>query len=133
MNTDKVIVFLATWALVSVALLVLSVIFKSQVVFGNMGMSGPVSAVLWSFVFTFIGKISPGVLARLELKLKDERYCMVVNAIMLVPVVWLVKKFAVYSGVGISNNIFVLIIAIVVSVVAFFGFKYSDYYLKKIQ
>ncbi len=132
-NTDKVIGFLATWALVSVVLLVLSAVFESQVVFGNMSVQGTVSAVLWSFVFTLIGKISPQLLARLELKVKDERYCMVVTAILLVPVIWLVKKFAVFTAVGVSNNIFVLITAIIVSLVVFYGLKYSDYYLKKIQ
>ncbi len=132
-NIDKIIVFLATWALVSIALLILSIVFKSQVVFGNMDIAGTMSAVVWSFVLTYLGKIAPQVLSRLELKVKDERYAMVVTTILLIPVIWLLKRLAVFTGVGISNNFFVLVVAIVASIVTFYSFKYSEHYLKKLQ
>lgn len=133
MNADKIIVFLATWSLVSLLVLVLSAILRSQVVFGNEDISGYLSAVVWSFLFTFVGQLSPRILSQIDLKLKDERYAMVVTAIALTPVIWLIKRFAIFTGLGISNNFFVLVLAIIAAVSTFYGSKYSSFYLKKLQ
>lgn len=130
---DKIIVFLVTWSLVSIVTLVSSAIFKFQIVLGNADISGSMAAVVWSLVFTYTCKNSPKILSKLELKIKDVRYSIIVSTVILLPLIWTIKKFAHLTGVGISNNLFVLILAVIISVTAFYSFKYSEFYLKKIQ
>lgn len=132
MGSDKLLVFLSSWAMASIWVLVLSSIFKSQIVFGNMDVAGPMAAVVWSGLFTFLGYFSPRLASKLELKIKDERVNILITTILLIPVIWLVKKLAVFTGLGISNNLFVLLLAFSVSIVLFYSLKYSEQYLKKI-
>lgn len=133
MSTDKIIVFLATWSCVSIAALIASAALPSMVVFGNDRVSGYMSAVFWSLPFTIVAMLSPNLLKRLDLKLKDERYSIIVSVVIISPIIWVVKKFAIFTGLGISNNVFVVLLSIVVASIAFYAFKYTSRYLDKIQ
>lgn len=133
MNTDKLIVFFATWASVSVLILVFSALSWSNIVLGNGDVEGSISAVVLGFLLTIVSMNSVKILNNAGLKIKDERFSILVAAGITTPIIWIVKKFAIYTGLGISNNIFVLVLAFVVSAAAYYGFKYFDFYLKKIQ
>lgn len=133
MNLDKLIIFLSTWSLVSIALVFISFILKNQIVLGNINISGYVSAVSISLIVTILGLFAPTILKTVEPRIKDQRYSIVLMSVGLLPLIWLIKKLSIYTGLGISNNIFVLIVSVLLSTVAFYGFKYSSHYLSKIQ
>lgn len=133
MNTDKLIVFFATWSLVSVLILAFSALSWSNVVLGNKDVEGSMSAFILGFLFSVISMNSGKILNNTGLKIKDERFGILLCAGLISPLIWVVKKFAIYTGLGISNNIFVLLLAIVAATGAYYGFKYFDFYLKKIQ
>jgi len=132
-NTDKLIVFFATWASVSVLILIFSALSWSNVVLGNGDVEGSMSAVALGFLFCIVSANSAKILKNTGLMIKDERFGILFCAGIITPLIWIIKKFAIYTGLGISNNIFVLILAIVVATGAYCGFKYFDFYLKKIQ
>lgn len=133
MTADKTIIFLATWALVSLVFIAISGIFGSQIVLGSNFSSNYIIAVVLSFLFTLTGLLTPKYLKITDPRLKDERLSIIVMAILFSPFLWVVKKFASLTGLGISNNLFVLILAHCVSLAVYFGFKYGSVYLKKIQ
>lgn len=132
MGSDKLIIFLSSWALVSIWILVLSSVFKSQIVLGDINIAGPMAAVVWSAVFTLLGYFTPNVVSKLELKIKDERINILISGFILMPTIWIIKRFAIYTGLGVSNNLFVLIMAFSASIVVFYSLRYSEKYLKKI-
>lgn len=129
---DKSIIFLTKWITVSITLLLLSEIFKKQIVLGNSTMPGAMSAVICSFVFTMALYAAPIISGKLELKFKEERIYIILYAFLLIPFIWIIKKLSLYTGLGISNNFFVLIITLFVSLAYFYTSKYSARYLNKL-
>lgn len=132
MDMDKSIVFLSTWIVNSITLLLLSGIFGGQIVLGNSTMAGAMSAVVCAFVFTLILYAAPFLTAKMELKFKEERVYIVLHAFLLIPFIWILKKLALFTGLGISNNFIILLVAIVVSLAFFYASKYSKKYLNKL-
>lgn len=132
MDMDKSIIFLTKWITGSTVLLLLSEIFKKQIVLGNSTMPGAMSAVICSFVFTMALYAAPIISGKLELKFKEERIYIVLYAFLLIPFIWIIKKLSLYTGLGISNNFFVLIVALCVSLAYFYTSKYSARYLNKL-
>ncbi len=132
MNLDKSIAFLAEWITTSVALLLLSEIFKKQIVLGNSTIVGTMSAVICAFVFTVVVYFAPLVSTKMDLKFKDERICIILDALLLIPFIWILKKFALSTGLGISNNFIILFVAFIISLVCFYTSKYTVKYLGKL-
>ena len=135
MGVDKLILFLVTWVANSVIILILSVIFRQIIVLGNANIAGPMASVIVAFILTTLLYNIPSAVAKSDLKLKDDRLLIFVEAAVLCPFVWILKRFALYSGLGISNlffNFFVLVLALSVSVVHFFTLKYASKLLAKI-
>lgn len=129
---DKSIIFLGKWITSSITLLLLSEIFKKQIVLGNSTMAGAMSAVICSFIFTLILYAAPAVSGKIELKFKEERIYIVLYAFLLIPFIWILKKLSLYTGLGISNNFFILLVAFVISLAYFYTSKYSVKYLNKL-
>lgn len=132
MDMDKSIIFLTKWIISSITLLLLSEIFKKQIVLGNATMAGAMSAVICSFIFTLILYAAPIVSGKMELKFKEERVYIVLYAFLLIPFIWIIKKLSLYTGLGISNNLFILLVAFIISLAYFYTSKYSVKYLDKL-
>lgn len=132
MDIEKLIIFLTEWIASSITLLLLSEIFKKQIVLGNSTMAGAMSAVICSFIFTLVLYAAPFVTTKMELKFKEERIYIVLYAFLLVPFIWIIKKLSLFTGLGISNNFILLIVALVVSLVYFYTSKYTVKYSNKL-
>ena len=87
----------------------------------------------WSFnkklPESFVLDLGP---AKMELKFKEERIYIGLHAFLLIPFIWILKKLALFTGLGISNNFFILLVAIVVALAYFYSSKYSLKYLNKL-
>ncbi len=68
---DKSIVFLSSWIVNSVVLLLLSETFQKQIALGNSTIAGAMSAVICALVFTLILYAAPIITAKMELKFKE--------------------------------------------------------------
>jgi hypothetical protein len=132
MDLDKSIIFLTLWIANSITLLLLSEIFKKQIVLGNSTIAGAMSAVVCSFIFTLVLYVAPHVTKRFELIFKEERIYIILNAFLLIPFVWISKKLSLQTGLGLSNNFIILIVVFALSLVYFYTAKYSLKYLNKL-
>ncbi|MEK7580878.1 MAG: hypothetical protein AAB512_01220 [Patescibacteria group bacterium] len=131
-DSDNLIVFLAKWAINSVVLLILSVIFRNFVVLGNASIAGHFVAVFVALILTALLSTVPVLIRKIDFKMKDERFLVLLSAIVLMPVLWAIKSLAIYTGLGIKNNVFVILISITVAIVQYFSAKYLKQVLQKI-
>lgn len=131
MDQTKLIKFLATWVVNSILLVVISQIFKGTVVIGNAALPKGMAAVFAGFLITIVFFLVPIAVEKSEIKIKDYRLWVVLDFISLVIGVWVVKRLSVITGLGIANILFVLIVAILVTLFDFGADKYSDILLKK--
>ena len=131
MEQTRLIKFLAIWVVNSILLAVLSQIFSSSVVLGNAVLSKGLASVFSAFLVTIVFFLVPVAAEKAEITVKDSRVWIVLDFIALVIGIWLVKRLSVLTGLGISSVIFVIIVAILVSLLDFGIDKYSDKLLKK--
>ena len=131
-DLDNLIVFLAKWAINSVVLLIISVILRNFVVLGNSSIAGHFVAVFVALILTALLSTVPALILKIDFKMKDERFLVLLSAIVLMPVLWAIKSLALYTGLGIKNNVLVILISITVAIVQYFSAKYLKQVLQKI-
>lgn len=132
MDLDKTIMFLVSWAVNSVCILVMSAILPSAIGLGNTQIPGPMVAVFAALVFTLVIAAVVSYIKNKNLHIKDERLGLFVPVIPLVPIIWLYKSAAFITAFGISHNFFAIVLAIILTVAQYFAYKYTSIYLKKI-
>ena len=128
MNQKKTVEFLAFWLANTVALLVLAMVFKNNIVLGNDKVSMPMAAVVCGLILTVFGAfVDPlvkksgmigslkSVLASAGMKTKDEALWGIFYLAANIVAVWVVKRFALIVGLGISSILFTLIAAVVLT------------------
>ena len=132
-NQKLVLRFLILWIVNSLLLVILSTVFATNVVLGTLNLPKPTASVLVGLILTLLVYSVPWIAKKTQVKLKDDNVTalayFVVNAIGL----WVIKRFADFTGLGLSSILFVLICALVVSIVEVGVDKYSSVYLKKFQ
>ncbi len=69
----------------------------------------------------------------MELKLKDEKVTALAYFIADAIVLWIIKRFADITGLGISSILFVAVLAIFAAIVQVAVDKYSVKFLKKLD
>ncbi|OGD98621.1 hypothetical protein A3A49_02130 [Candidatus Curtissbacteria bacterium RIFCSPLOWO2_01_FULL_38_11b] len=133
MDQKWVLRFLILWIANSLLLVILSSIFAGDVVLGNINLPKPAASVLVGLILTLFVYAVPQVAKNMQIKLKDDNSTalayFVVNAIGL----WVLKRLADFTGIGISSILFVIICASIVSLVEVGVDKYTNIYLKKFQ
>ena len=107
--------FLAIWIINTVTLLILSSIFSKNLVLGNDKIAKPMAGVLNGLLITGILYIVPLILKKVDFKIKNEKGVMAVYFVALIIGIWIIKRFAIISGFGISNILFVVICAAVIA------------------
>jgi len=131
MEQTRLVKFLALWVLNSISLAVLSQIFSSSIVLGNAVLSRGLASVFSAFLMTIIFFLVPASAEKAEIKVKDGRLWIVLDFVALVIGIWIVKRLSVLTGLGISNILFVILVAALVTILDFGVDKYSDKLLKK--
>lgn len=131
MDNDKLIRFLGFWIATSVMLLICSAIFGNNVVLGNDRVSGSMAAVFAGFILTGINYLVPKALAKSDFKVKKESQWAIIFLISNAIVVWIIKRLAQITGLGISSILYVVVVAILVTVAQWAVDKVTELTLKK--
>lgn len=130
MDQKNLIKFLEIWIATSIAVLVLSYIFGSNLVLGNAQISQAMAGVVFGLILTVVFFLISPISLRLNIKIKDEKAWAAVYFAVNTVVVWIVKRLADFTGVGVSNIFLVLVIALVVTLVEWSIDKYAGKLLK---
>lgn len=131
MEQTRLVKFLAVWVVNSILLAVISQIFSSSVVLGNAVLSKGLASVFSAFLLTIVFFLVPVAVEKAEIGVKDWRLWVVFDFVAFVIGIWIVKRLSVLTGLGISNVLFVLLVAVIFCVFDFGIDKYSDKLLKK--
>lgn len=121
---NKLVGFFGIWVAYSVVLLLASAVFGDNVVLGNDKISGPMAAVVSALILNVAGYgVMPaveriGLKRNLKLpKVGEQQFWTVTYLVANFIFVWVIKRFAQVTGFGVSNLLYVLILAIVLTVV----------------
>ncbi|MEX2028370.1 MAG: hypothetical protein WD988_02620 [Candidatus Curtissbacteria bacterium] len=110
MSNEKLIEFFASWIANSVVLLAASMIFVGNVVLGNDKVSMPMAAVIAGFTLTVALTLVGPALDRSGYKVRDPKVLAVVYLAANLLILWVIKRFALVLGLGISNLMYVAIV-----------------------
>src|SRR3989344_8578828 len=126
MDQKKVLSFLSVWVVITLVCLILSVVLSGNLVLGNMNLTKPVSGLLFGLVLTIVFFATGPAISKIDIKIKDERVWIAIFFIANAFVIWVLKRLATLTGIGISNIFFVAIIAAVVTLTEKTVDKYSQ-------
>lgn len=131
MDQKKLVNFLIFWIVSAVVILLASAVFRDNVVLGNDKVSASMAAVLSGFLLTVLSYVIPLAVDKADFKIKNQYTLGAIYFGAYVILIWLIKRFALVSGLGISNNLFVLILALVLTLVGWQGDKILKTFWKK--
>lgn len=106
MDQMKTIKFLIYWIVNSVGLLAASLVFKNFIVLGNSKIATSLSAVVCALLITVWGYLVPVFLTKLKISVKDQKFWGFIYLVSNVVIVWVLKYFALFLGLGISSIFF---------------------------
>lgn len=130
LNQKMLVSFLGFWVANAVTFLVLSMILPGNVVLGNDKITAPMAAVLSGLILTIIQFLvqpaleKSGFLESLRsssavqiagLKIKNQNAWPAIYLVVNFVGIWVIKRLAQVTGLGVSSFLFVLIAAIVVT------------------
>lgn len=128
MESIKLVNFLAIWVAQTIVLILASSVFGGNVVLGNASLTGPAAAILSGFLLTVLVTLARPVFVKNEidrgfgqliksfgLKLKQDHLWALLFLGVNVIGLWIIKRLASVTGLGISNIVFVLIVAVVLT------------------
>lgn len=131
MNQEKLIRFLSLWITNSVVLNIAALIFKNNIVLGTNQVSKSMAAVLSGLALTALSYVVPKLVAKTEFKMKSEYYWQGIFFVANVIVIWVIKRFALITGLGISNNLYVLLLALIITLVQWKVLKTLSFLMSK--
>lgn len=117
MSNAKLIEFFASWTANSVVFLAASMIFTGNVVLGNDKISMPMAAVIAGFALTVFLALVPTALARSGYKVRDPKMLGAVYLAANLVILWVIKRFALVLGLGISSLLYVAFVGVMLTVV----------------
>lgn len=119
-SNKQIVDFLSFWAANTVSLLVLSMILASGVVLGNATVSAPLAAIASGLILTLVMYATPIAVDKAGMKKTlDKNPSSWAGAFLVANflAVWVIKRFAEISGFGVSSLLYVLVVAIVLTLV----------------
>lgn len=131
MDQNNLIKFLSYWILNTLILLIFSAIFTKSVVLGNAQMIKSMAAVLNALVLTALIYALPQIVQKMNIKLKDEKVYFLGYFVLNSLALWVLKRLADFTGLGISSILFVIVLAALVAGVDTVANKYIVKLLKK--
>lgn len=131
MNQSKVLKFLGVWVVNSLLLLLISLILKNGIVLGNDKITASLSSVFCGLFLTLTPFIAHIILEKYKYKIKDRRIESVFLIMVNCVVIWVIKRFALTTGLGISNILLVGFLAVIVTLVYIVFDKYVSELLNK--
>lgn len=131
MENKELLKFLGYWVVNSVVLLLLATLFADSVVLGNDKLTRPLAGVVSGLILTGVLYLVPWGLTKSGLKIKRQEYWPVIFFIANVVVIWIIKRLAIITGLGISNVLWVLVVSVVVTIFEWVVGEVSKSILKK--
>lgn len=133
MDQKILIKYLSFFVINTIVVLFASVLFMGNVVLGNATTMKLIAAIYVGLVLTLGMYVAPSLAKKLDLKIKLAKDTtaainfFVSNLILL----WVVKRLADFTGLGISNIGYVIVLAAAFTIVQVFLEKYVDKLNKK--
>ena len=115
MDQKKAVNFLSFWVANSVVLLLAAAVLGNNVVLGNNNLSGPLAAVISGFILTLLIYLVPFAVERSGYKIKNENIWPAIFFVANAVIIWVIKRLAIVTALGISNILWVLVLALVVT------------------
>ena len=115
MDQKKAVNFLSFWVANSVVLLLAAAVLGSNVVLGNDKLSGPLAAVISGFILTLLIYLVPLAVERSGYKIKNENIWPAIFFVANAVIIWVIKRLAIVTALGISSILWVVVLTIVVT------------------
>lgn len=130
MDQKKLFKFASLWVGTTILALILSYATSDKFVLGNVSVTRSFSGIIIGFVLTSAFFLAEPIAKKLDIKIKDERAWAGIFFVVNSGLVWVLKRFADFTGVGVSSIIFVLIVAAILTAGQYYLDKYAERMLK---
>lgn len=117
MSNQKLIGFFSLWIANSLVFLVASLVLVGNVVLGNDKVSTPMAAVIAGFVLTTLMQLVEPAVGKSGYKVTNQNIWGLIYLVYNVGALWLLKRFALVLGLGISSLVWVVVIGVVLTLV----------------
>ena len=117
MDQKKAVSFLTFWVVNTVFLLIVNAIFGGNIVVGNQSISTGLSAIFAGLVLTALIPLAPKAVEQTGFKIKNQNVWPVIFLSLNIVTLWILKRLAVVTGLGIASILWVIILAIVITFV----------------
>ena len=117
MDQKQIVNFLSFWVANTVALLISAAVLGGNVVLGNDKVSASVAAIIAGLILTVITTFTPRIVEKSGFKVKDDKLWGVIFLSVNFVGIWVIKRLAILTGLGISSILWVLILAVVITLV----------------
>lgn len=94
-------------------------VFSTNVVLGNANVSMPMAAVISGLIITGFGYVVPIVVAKSGVKVKNDSSWAGIFWAGNVVIVWVLKRFALILGLGVSSLLYVALLGVILTVAQF--------------
>ena len=133
MDQKNLIKLLGFWISNTILLSIFSALYVGGVVLGNASISKPVATIINALIFSIVVYLVPSIVKKLDLKIKISAEKVQAADYFLVNfvVLWILKRLADITGLGISSILNVLIVAIVLALIQVGVQKYLVKMFKK--
>ncbi|OGD95196.1 hypothetical protein A3F02_01800 [Candidatus Curtissbacteria bacterium RIFCSPHIGHO2_12_FULL_38_9b] len=115
MNQKQILNFLIFWVVNTILLLLLSAILGNNLVLGNDKLSSSHAAIVSGLILAAIIYILPPAVEKSGQKIKNENIWPIIFFSANAVVIWIIKRFALITGLGLSSIFWVLIVALVIT------------------
>lgn len=117
MSNQKLISFFSLWIANSLVFLIASLIFVGNVVLGNDKVSTPMAAVIAGFVLTTLMLVVEPAVGKSGYKVTNKNVWGLIYLVYNIAALWILKRFALVLGLGISSLVWVAVIGVVLTLV----------------
>lgn len=119
MNQKKLVSLLLLWVANTLLLVVVAAVFPRDVVLGNISITKPLASILNGFILTVVIYFVPTIAKKLDLKISNEKANLVSYFLADLLIIWILKRLADTTGLGVSSVLFVIILAVLAAIVQF--------------
>ena len=116
MDQKKAVSFLTFWVVNTVVLLIANAIFGGNIAVGNQSISTGLSAIFAGLILTALIPLAPIAVEKSGYRIKKNIWPGIFLGLNIVTL-WILKRLAVVTGVGISSILWVIILAIIITFV----------------
>ena len=117
MDQKKAVSFLTFWVVNTVVLLIVNAIFGGNVVVGNQSISTGLSAIFAGLVLTALIPLAPKAVEQTGYKIKNQNVWPAIFLSLNIVTLWILKRLAVVTGLGVASILWVIILAIIITFV----------------